>query len=927
MWHAFFGLRGGVRANGAPCHLIELGGVRSISQRVPYGGNPMRSRSVCLFAAVAAFAIGDQITVSAEPIAVFQSVVVDRPGEVIRATIDAAALADWQSSGAAHELSIPLPDGRFAKASLAPFEVIGPNARFVMVTPAGEVEMPRPQVTLYRGTIADVYPSSVFLALTSDGTSKGTIDLAGERFYVSSETVAGQRSTSELTIHKPVELGDGSEAPAFCGVDSARITHNENAAVRGSPPDNQGPRLAHVAIDADQLFVNLFPNAGDCNTYVVQLLAAIADIYLRDLNVRLSLDFVRLWPAGGEPFSPDDLFGFRAHWLKSAIPLPYNFIHMLSGTRATSYAGVAFIGGTCDEERTYGISGFLNGGFASPVGAPTFMNWDIIVPAHEMGHNAGTGHTHDSYTPPIDTCGNIPNTPLRGSIMSYCHTTSGGTWNTDMWMHRRVEDVINQDQMDGGCYLHDCNGNSLADEDEIIGNTALDGNGDGVPDSCQDCNNNSILDPVDLLNGAPDVNGNGVIDTCEPDCNGNAQPDPYECGLNPAVDANGNNVPDSCEADCNNNGTSDWIDTNSLASPDVDRNAIPDSCQDCNANGVSDWLDMGRGENIYIADRADFVREYYRTSGWPIQSLGAGSVLDPYDCVFGSDRMVYVASYSDDRIVRINPDTGVASTFVAAGSGSLDGPSSLVFGPNGNLFVASRLNSRVLQYNGATGAFINTFVAAGLGGLSQPYGLTFAPDGHLYVASGNNAIIRYNGATGALIGTFVSAGSGGLSSPRGMTFMTSGNLLVASFSSNNILEYNGTTGAFVRVFNGPYVMNSVWGLRLAPNGNIWAMRTSGSIRLIEFRQSDGILIRSIVRSDAPLVSPTGFAIRPGFIGDCNGNKMLDVCEPESSDLDLFVSELLASPQNPAYLCLLDQNGDGSLDGDDIAGFVTKLLGM
>ncbi|MBI5765368.1 MAG: hypothetical protein HZA51_17800 [Planctomycetes bacterium] len=885
----------------------------------------MRSRSLRLL--IVAVALGVHASVDAEPIALFQSVVVDRPGEVIRATMDPAAMADWQATATAREVFIPLPDGRMAKAILAPFEVIGPNARFVMMTPVGEVEMPRPRVTLYRGTIADVHPSSVFLALTSDGTSKGMIDLAGERFYVSSESVSGQRSTTELTIHKPAELGDGSEAPAFCGVDSTPIKHVEIGALRGSPPNNQGPRLAHVAIEADQFFVNLFSSAGDCNTYVVQLLAAIADIYMRDLNVRLSLDFVRLWPAGGEPFSADSLSGFATYWINNEDPTPYNFIHMLSGTRATSYAGIAYLGGTCDLERTYGISGFLNGSFASPVGAPTFMNWDIIVPAHEMGHNAGTGHTHDSYTPPIDTCGTTPTTPLRGSIMSYCHTTSGGTWNTDMWMHRRVEDVIDANFASGGCYLHDCNGNQLADEDEILANPALDANGDGVPDSCQDCNNNSILDPIDLLNGAPDVNGNGVIDTCEPDCNGNGTPDPYECGLNPAIDANGNNVPDSCEPDCNNNGTADWVDTNSLATPDVDRNTIPDSCQDCNANGVSDWLDMGRGENIYIGDRADFVREYFRTSGWPIQSLGSGTVLDPYDCVFGSDRLLYVASYGDDRIVRINPDTGVASTFVTAASGSLDGPSSLVFGPNGNLFVASRLNSRVLQYNGTTGAFVNTFVAAGLGGLSQPYGLTFGPDGHLYVASGNNTIIRYNGATGALIGTFVAAGSGGLNSPRGMAFMTSGNLLVASFSSNNILEYDGATGAFVRVFNGPYVMNGVWGLRLAPNGNIWAMRTSSSIRLIEFRQSDGILIRSIVRSDALLATPTGFAIRPGFVGDCNGNKILDGCEPESSDLDLFVSELLASPQNPAYLCLLDQNADGSLDGDDIAGFVTKLLGL
>ena len=53
---------------------------------------------------------------------------------------------------------------------------------------------------------------------------------------------------------------------------------------------------------------------------------------------------------------------------------------------------------------------------------------------HELGHNFGTGHTHDGeYSPRIDTCGIScpPQLPLAKSatIMSYCHGCSGGLAN------------------------------------------------------------------------------------------------------------------------------------------------------------------------------------------------------------------------------------------------------------------------------------------------------------------------------------------------------------------------------------------------------------------------------------------------------------------------------------------------------------------
>jgi hypothetical protein len=69
----------------------------------------------------------------------------------------------------------------------------------------------------------------------------------------------------------------------------------------------------------------------------------------------------------------------------------------------------------------------------------------------------------------------------------------------------------------------DCNGNGIADDEDIAGGTAQDCNGNGRPDSCdfddgisQDCNTNGTPDECDIADGSSDdVNGNAVPDDCE----------------------------------------------------------------------------------------------------------------------------------------------------------------------------------------------------------------------------------------------------------------------------------------------------------------------------------------------------------------------------------------------------------------------------
>jgi len=137
-------------------------------------------------------------------------------------------------------------------------------------------------------------------------------------------------------------------------------------------------------------------------------------------------------------------------------------------------------------------------------------------------------------------------------------------------------------------------------------------------------------------------------------------------------------------------------------------------------------------------------------------------------------------------------------------------------------------------------------------------------------------------------------------------------------------QYDGVTGASLGVFNNGPAVTGAWGVKIGPNGNVYAVRTS-SVRVMEHRASTGLYLRGFVRGDASLSTPTGLAFRPGFINDCNGNLVVDSCDPQWKDVDLFVAQLLLDTPDVALVCMYDLSGDGLLNGEDITGFLGRLL--
>jgi hypothetical protein len=831
-------------------------------------------------------------------------------------TVDNALIESLLSQPEAQQFEIPLSGMETVTLALEPFNVVSPDA----IIPVEGRDVPDPgndiSVALYRGTVAGVPGSRAYIAFSSSGLINGYVVIPGKpTAYIATAAASFRAGKPVVTITRRPGgsvVADGGE---LCGTEFLMPEGDlPRAAPEAATSINEagGMRIARVAIAADRLFVALFGNATAAQEYAIQLLGAVSDVYMRDLNVKIMLVYLHLWPFGGEPFSSDDFYSYE-DWVEANFSAQgANLIHMFSSRSDLPYIGLAYIGRTC----TYGNVGaefFLQGSLPLPVTSPGPHNHDLYLTAHEMGHGVGSNHTH-AYEPPIDSCG-MGNIPDRGTIMSYCDNVPGGGLNVDMRFHRRAQEVIETMIATEDCFWYDCNGNDIADSVDITEATSPDVNSNGIPDECEDCNGNEVLDPDEISGGAPDINSNGVLDECESDCNSNGIPDTWEVTSNPSLDANGDMIPDECAPDCNTNGLADHVEIdlwwNSGTDIDLNRNWSPDGCEDCNANYSPDWADIDLQYNTYFVNTDDDIAEYLGESGVPIEDLGHSILLDdPKDVAVGPDRKLYITSSGTDGIVRYNPLARGFEDFVPTGTGGLDGPTVLILQEAANqILVACGPTNSVLRFQLSDGAFVDTFVTPGLGGLNQPVAMLFGPNGNLYVAGEDNTVREYSGVDGSYVGEVVSAGAGGLASPRGLLFLPNGNLIVTSQGSQALLEYDASSSTFVGQFdwNGRE-LNSPSDLQYGPDGNILVISGQGAIRIYE---PDGRFAGLRIINRAAAFEATAFAIMPPSTNDCNGNWQPDECDISTGfSLDVNTNSI------PDECEVTDTDGDGVPDSLD-----------
>lgn len=353
-------------------------------------------------------------------------------------------------------VGLPLGPARSVTVLLTRIDPFAPDAVIVEVTRDAKgqlVERPlaRPRADFFAGIVEGNPDSRVMIARTEAGVSGFVQDAAGTAIISSGPAGAGLPTVSYMLAELPEGAINWNNW--LCGDapprdDGGPLAAEPEGGVAGGPPCRQ----LRVAVETDAEFTALLGSTTQSAAYAATIFAGVLDIYTRDLDMRPQMSYLRLWATPDDPWtagsSGDQLGEFRNYWQANMSGVPRHVAHFLSARGLGG--GVAWLSALCGSY-AYAVSGNLNGYFPYPLVDNNGQNWDVMVVAHELGHNCGAPHTHN-YCPPADECapsgyfGSCQTQQTctnQGTIMSYCHLCSGGMTNMQLKLHpKNIESML-----------------------------------------------------------------------------------------------------------------------------------------------------------------------------------------------------------------------------------------------------------------------------------------------------------------------------------------------------------------------------------------------------------------------------------------------------------------------------------------------------
>lgn len=187
-----------------------------------------------------------------------------------------------------------------------------------------------------------------------------------------------------------------------------------------------------LAVDVDyDLYKAFGGDVAEIKRYIYTTIAQSSLVYERELNIKLSVTYVKIWDSP-DPYTRKNDIGIHLAdmaqwWRQNQRSVPRDLLVGYSTKTDPAASGIAYLGYNGFAEAT--VIGYNQPGATDRI--PTIV--------HEIGHVMGSPHTHNCNWPggPIDFCGkaegscyNGPQLARIGTVMSYCHIVSGGKQET-----------------------------------------------------------------------------------------------------------------------------------------------------------------------------------------------------------------------------------------------------------------------------------------------------------------------------------------------------------------------------------------------------------------------------------------------------------------------------------------------------------------
>ena len=325
--------------------------------------------------------------------------------------LDRRALAALRLAGREPFRVAQIPDGRRARGPtliLRRFDVAAPEARIRITGPGGDSFRPLPEIAHFEGIVAGDPDSRVYVAALPDGVVSWLRTSAGATYVGPDEATDGATSSATASAApRP------SEWRCFADETAAPVPRAAaRSGVRGRPgtgsPSITGFQKANLILETDQeLLADFGGDVEAMSAYLLTLAAQFDLIYERDLAFHFTVTEIHVWMVA-DPWngpSPNDQLLQVGDWYHANRPIgtfPGPTAFLFSGR--TVIGGVAYLPAVCLDD--FAVDG---GHWGGSYGVTQLyadwpaQQWDLFSMLHEIGHIAGSAHTH-CYVPPIDMC-------------------------------------------------------------------------------------------------------------------------------------------------------------------------------------------------------------------------------------------------------------------------------------------------------------------------------------------------------------------------------------------------------------------------------------------------------------------------------------------------------------------------------------------
>ena len=327
-------------------------------------------------------------------------------------------------------IEIPFVTGKLM-FKLDRFDVYNSDIKFISKTNKGDEEL-------------DISPTLLSYKMLLDGNIVGIINFVNNKIVATFKLENKQFEITEFNGKYILFEATNSINPSnfSCAV--------EDSYESISPPIIQLPQSTPVCVELaiviDFYTRQTFNSDLESINWALAIFAGVSQIYESETNAAIQVNYTYIWNIV-DPYSvfiaqsSAMLSELKNYWQTNNSGINRDLVHLLSKRTNTGTGGIAYLDVLCDNNFGYGFSSDLNNDTTYNFPNPSYT-WNLFVCSHEIGHNFGAHHTFwcgwasDPTIPfaggVIDNCvdveGSCSNNPLpqTGTIMSYCHTTSGG---------------------------------------------------------------------------------------------------------------------------------------------------------------------------------------------------------------------------------------------------------------------------------------------------------------------------------------------------------------------------------------------------------------------------------------------------------------------------------------------------------------------